>query len=90
MNIKNGTGKREYYLGREFERREHKECDPPDTFFDPDALQFDNEWHWELENCSQTTSREDISGIEIPPERRLPCTPSSTSTIPQSTALSRM
>lgn len=80
---------REQYLGREFERREHKECDPPDTSYDPDALQFDKEGRWEVEMCSRRASKEGISGIEIPPERRLPCTPSSTSTIPQSSALLR-
>lgn len=76
-------------MGREFGHREHKECDPPDTFFDPDALQFGNEGRWEIEKCSQNAPTEGISGIEIPPERRLPCTPSSTSTIPQSSGLLR-
>lgn len=82
----NNEMKRSIHQEREYEGREHRESDPPESCGDPGAWPFDT---WLMANHSLIldwngnliASNAGISETETLPEHRLPCTPSSTSKI---------
>lgn len=61
------------YQGREFEYQGHRECDPPGSFFGPEALQTDNAPGLVNESRNRRDSSEGILGTGKPPEHRLSC-----------------
>jgi predicted transglutaminase-like protease len=70
----------------ECESREHRECDPPETFFGLEAWLIGKGywglWRWTVvENHNSEGSSEGILGIETLPLHRLLCTPLNKSTI---------
>ena len=69
------------YRERECEHQGRRECDLPETFFDPEALQIDNAPWFVNENHNQRAPSEGISGIGIPPVHLHFCRPSSMQTI---------